>query len=54
MSFQAYIDNIKEKTGKTPEDFHKLAKKAGLMTPTLNQETIKTMTRKMLGGGTPI
>ena len=35
MSFQAYIDNIKEKTGKTPEDFHKLAKKAGLMTPTL-------------------
>ena len=21
MSFQAYIDNIKTKTGKTPEDF---------------------------------
>ncbi len=25
MSFQAYIDNIKAKTGKTPEDFKKLA-----------------------------
>lgn len=27
MSFQAYIDNIKAKTGKTPEDFKKLAVK---------------------------
>lgn len=27
MSFQAYIDNIKVKTGKTPEDFKKLAEK---------------------------
>jgi hypothetical protein len=25
MSFQAYIDNIKAKTGKTPEDFKKIA-----------------------------
>jgi len=25
MSFQAYIDNIKTKTGKTPDDFKKLA-----------------------------
>jgi hypothetical protein len=25
MSFQAYLDNIKVKTGKTPEDFKKLA-----------------------------
>jgi hypothetical protein len=31
MSFQAYIDNIKAKTGKTPEDFKKLAEKKGLM-----------------------
>ena len=29
MSFQAYLDNIQEKTGKTPEDFLKLAKKKG-------------------------
>ena len=27
MSFQAYIDNIKAKTGKTPGDFKKLAEK---------------------------
>ena len=27
MSFQAYIDNIKAKTGKTPADFIKLAEK---------------------------
>jgi hypothetical protein len=27
MSFQAYIDNIKAKTGKTPDDFKKLAEK---------------------------
>ena len=29
MSFQAYLDNIHEKTGKTPADFIKLAKKKG-------------------------
>ncbi len=33
MSFQAYIDNIKAKTGKTPEDFKKLADKKGLLKP---------------------
>ena len=27
MSFQAYIDNIKAKTGKTPADFKELAEK---------------------------
>lgn len=27
MSFQAYIDNIKAKTGKSPADFKELAKK---------------------------
>jgi hypothetical protein len=31
MSFQAYIDNIKTKTGKSPEDFKKLAEKKGFM-----------------------
>lgn len=33
MSFQAYIDNIKAKTGKTPADFRELAKEKGLLTP---------------------
>ncbi len=31
MSFQAYINNIKEKTGKGPEDFKKLAEKKGFL-----------------------
>lgn len=29
MSFQAYLDNIKAKTGKGPDDFKKLADKKG-------------------------
>ena len=33
MTFQAYIDNIHAKTGKTPEEFLAAAKAAGLMTP---------------------
>ena len=33
VSFQAYLDNIKTKTGKTPEDFKKLAKEKGLLKP---------------------
>ena len=37
MSFQAYLDNIKAKTGKTPEDFHALAEKKGLI-----REGVKT------------
>lgn len=31
MSFQAYIDNIKVKTGKTPDDFKKLAAEKGFI-----------------------
>ncbi len=30
MSFQAYIDNIKAKTGKTPADFKKWLKQKNL------------------------
>jgi hypothetical protein len=30
MSFQAYLDNVKAKTGKTPDDFAKLASQKGL------------------------
>ncbi len=33
MSFQAYIDNIKAKTGKTPEDFKQLAIAKKLLNP---------------------
>lgn len=31
MSFQAYLDNIKTKTGKTPKDFKKLGEKKGIL-----------------------
>jgi Domain of unknown function (DUF4287) len=31
MSFQAYINNIKAKTGKTPEDFKQLAETKGFL-----------------------
>jgi len=31
MSFQAYLDNIQSKTGKSPEDFKKLAEKKGFL-----------------------
>jgi len=31
MSFQAYIDNIKIKTGKTPDEFKQLSEQKGLL-----------------------
>ena len=33
MSFQAYLDNIEEKTGKTPNDFVAMAKAKGFDDP---------------------
>ena len=33
MSFQAYLDNIEEKTGKTPNDLIKIAKEKGFDDP---------------------
>jgi hypothetical protein len=33
MSFQAYIDNIQLKTGKSPADFRLLAEAKGLLKP---------------------
>lgn len=33
MSFQAYLDNIEEKTGKTPNDFIAIAKEKGFDDP---------------------
>lgn len=37
MSFQAYLDNIELKTGKTPNEFISLAKQKGY-----NQHTVKS------------
>ncbi|NJK71297.1 DUF4287 domain-containing protein [Candidatus Gracilibacteria bacterium] len=33
MSFQAYLDNIQEKTGKTPNEFITIAKEKGFNDP---------------------
>lgn len=41
MSFQAYIDNIKAKTGNGPEDFKKLADKKGFTVKGKIKETVK-------------
>jgi hypothetical protein len=41
MSFQAYIDNIKKKTGKSPEDFKKLAEKKGFLKKGELAKTVK-------------
>ena len=46
MSFQAYLDNIKAKTGKTPEDFRALAKRAGILTPDLKASELVAWLKK--------
>jgi hypothetical protein len=42
VSFQAYLDNIKAKTGKTPEDFKTLAKKTGVYRPDMSASELIT------------
>lgn len=51
MSFQAYIDNIKSKTGKSPEDFMKLAKKKGLLKPDMKAGELVVWLKKDFGLG---
>jgi len=46
VSFQAYLDNIKAKTGKTPDDFRALAKKAGILTPQLKASELVAWLKK--------
>ena len=40
MSFQAYLDNIEDKTGKTPNDFVVLAKEKGFTPDTKTGEIV--------------
>lgn len=40
MSFEAYINNIHTKTGKTPDDFHALARDKGLTGPAIKATQI--------------
>jgi hypothetical protein len=51
MTFQAYIDNIKAKTGKTPEDFKALAAKKGLFRPEVKAGEIVAWLKKDFGLG---
>lgn len=51
MSFQAYIDNIKAKTGKTPDDFKKLAEKKGLLKPGVKAMAIVNWLKEDFGLG---
>lgn len=41
MSFQAYIENIKAKTGKSPDDFKKLAEEKGFLKNGEMKKTVK-------------
>lgn len=41
MSFQAYLDNIQAKTGKSPEDFKKLGEKKGFVSKGKLKEGVK-------------
>lgn len=40
MSFQAYLDNIEEKTGKTPNDFIAMAREKGFTADTKSGEIV--------------
>jgi Domain of unknown function (DUF4287) len=51
MSFQAYIDNIKAKTGKTPAEFKKLADKEGLLEPGVKAGAIVVWLKRDFGLG---
>ncbi len=51
MSFQAYLDNIQTKTGKTPDDFKVLAEKKGFLKPGVKTGEIVAWLRKVFGLG---
>jgi Domain of unknown function (DUF4287) len=40
VTFQAYLDNSKEKTGKTPADFKALAEEDGVSSPDMKAEEL--------------
>lgn len=51
MSFQAYLDNIEEKTGKTPNDFIAMAKAKGFDKPEIKAGVIATWLKEDFGLG---
>jgi hypothetical protein len=51
MTFQAYLDNIRKKTGKTPEDLFALAKEQKLAGPELTAGRLVAWLKKDFGLG---
>lgn len=51
MTFQAYIDNIKAKTGKSPADFRELTEKKGLLKPEVKAGQIVAWLKEDFGLG---
>lgn len=51
MSFQAYLNNIKTRTGKTPEDFKKLLQKEKLLNPDLRPSDLVNYLKKNFDSG---
>jgi hypothetical protein len=51
MTFQAYIDNIKAKTGKTPEELKQAAEAAGVYRPDMKAAELVAWLDKTFGLG---
>ncbi len=51
MSFEAYLENIKAKTGKTPEDLYTSAVKKGVYNPDMKAAELVTWLKKEFGLG---
>ena len=51
LTFKAYIDNIYAKTGKTPDDFRKLAENRGLLNPGVKAMEVVNWLKKEHGLG---
>lgn len=51
MSFQAYLDNIEAKTGKTPNEFIAMAKEKGFDDPSVKATTIANWLKEDFGLG---
>ncbi len=51
MSFQAYLDNIEQKTGKIPQEFIDMAKSKGFDSPSVKAGEIVTWLKEDFGLG---
>lgn len=51
MSFQAYLDNIRAKTGKTPAQLKALATKAGVYRPDMKASALVSWLEEEFGLG---